>query len=244
MVLAASAAGAFAWTATYVGSVASAARHAARAAASRPASPEAASAVPPGLPAEVGGAVWTVRTFDVNGEPSAGSAFAVTSDAARTLLISSYSVVSAATYQPAPPVEVSRPGIAAQPVTVRAWDPAHDLALLVLARGDQPVLRGVGSPAAAGEDVFAVAGTGAIAAGKLQKVSSSALEDNARVDGSARGGPLVDSAGEVLGVDPSAYEPAAAPALLPGSSLAVPVQDACAVVVVCPGGRFPSVSAG
>lgn len=243
LVLAASAGAAFAWTAAYVGSVTSAARHASR--GSGPAQAGGAAAVPPGLSAKVDGAVWKVQTFDVNGEPSAGSAFAVASNASETLLIASYSVVSAATYQPAPPVKVSRAGVGPVPVTLRAWDPTHDLALLVLSKGDQPVLRGAGStPPSAGEAVYAVGGTGAITAGKLRNVSPSALEDDVEQHSSSRGGPLVDGAGEVLGVDSAAYEPASAPAAAPGSNLAVPIQEACAVVVVCPGGKFPSSTAG
>lgn len=191
---------------------------------------------------EVHGGVWTVSTLDANGSPSRGSAFAVVSTSSQTLLVTSYSVVAAATYQPAPPVEVHQGGGPDQPVTLRTWDPQHDLALLVLNAGNEPVLQGTGDvPPVPGQQVYRVSGTGgpvgAVTPGKLITVSAAAVTDDLPPDGPSRGGPVVDASGNVLAVASSAYLPTgSAP---PGALVAVPIQDVCVEVLVCPTGFFP-----
>lgn len=252
VILLAAALASFIWAATYVSSVSSNASHgppgnrAAGPAASPPATPP-----PPSSPAAVAavlakvhGAVWAVHTLDANGEPSTGSAFAVQSSSDQTLLLTSYSVVATATYQPAPPIQVNQGGGPQQPVTLRDWDPGHDLALLVLADGNQPVLQGSAVAPRAGQPVYAVSGLGgpdgSAAAGQVVAASGQVLEDTATQGSSARGGPLVDINGSVLGVDSQAFVPPAATAPPAGTHAAVPVQDSCAALLVCPGGTFPT----
>lgn len=248
LVLVAAGLGAFIWTSTYVNSVASGAqlnRSPARGAGSQAGPPSPTSpATLAALLAKVHGAVWEVDTFDANGQPSVGSAFAVVSSANQTLLLTSYAVVTAATYQPAPSIDV-RQGSISKPATLRTWDAAHDLALLVLDEGNQPVLVGpppVTAPQTA-QQVYAISGAGsngAITTGKLSPGSTAAgLVDDAAQDDASRGGPLVDAGGSVLGVDSLAYSPQAATSS-PGAHIAVPIQDACTEVLVCPGDTFPS----
>ena len=157
------------------------------------------------LLAQVHGAVWAVSTLDGNGNPSVGSAFAVVSTSAQTLLLTSFGVVAAATYQTPPPVQVRQGNGADQSVTLRSWDSVHDLALLVMDKGNQPVLHGTsGVPPTLGQQVFQVSGaggpTGAVTAGKLTSVSAGTLEEDTPPDTTSRGGPLIDANGDVLGV--------------------------------------------
>jgi hypothetical protein len=200
----------------------------------------------------VHGAVWSVNTYDGNGNPSAGSAFAVVSTSTQTLLLTSYAVIAANTYAAPPPLLVNQGGGPDQAVTVRTWDPAHDLALLVMDKGNQPVLHGTSGVAPVlGQRVYEVSGaggpTGAITAGKLVAVSDGTLDEDIPQDSAARGGPVIDSGGDVLGMVSSAYlPPAPATTNQPGPSTAgaaahagVPISDACLEVLVCPGGTFP-----
>jgi hypothetical protein len=156
--------------------------------------------------------------------------------------------VAAATYQPAPAISVAQGSGADQTVTLRSWDSGHDMALLVLAEGNQPVLHASGASAArVGQQVYLVSGSdatggpgGSITTGKLSEASATLLEDDARPVVAGAGGPLIDASGSVLGLDSSAYSsPAASPSPVQ-TSTAVPIQEACADVLVCLGGSFPS----
>lgn len=249
VVLVAAGLGAFIWTATYVHSVASGAQLSKSAArtrgkAARPPSPTSPATLAT-LLGKVHGAVWEVNTFDANGQPSVGSAFAVVSSANQTLLLTSYAVVSAATFQPAPSIEV-RQGSVSKPVTLRTWDVRHDLALLVLDKGNQSVLHGPAvNPPQPVQQVYAVSGAGgpngSITTGKLSPASTATgLVDDAPQHNASRGGPLVDASGSALGVDSLAFMPPQLVTSSAGAHFAVPIQDACTEVLVCPGDTFPS----
>ncbi|MHB1533869.1 MAG: S1 family peptidase [Acidimicrobiales bacterium] len=244
---------AFIWTALYVQSIVSSAERSRTAAAANspssktvpPPKPPTGAAVLSALLAQVHDAVWVVHTFDDNGEPLTGTAFAVASNPTQTFLLTSFTVVSAATYQPAPPVEVNQGSGPFQTVTLRNWDAAHDMALLVLNQGNQPVLRGSGgNPPSQGQEVYLVSGTGgpegSITPGKLTVISAGFLDDTARQRADARGGPLIDASGNVLGMDSSSFSGAQTTSTSAGTGLAVPIKEACAQVLVCPGGNFPS----
>ncbi len=250
-ILVAAGLGAFIWTAVYVNSVASGAQQshaqASKSAGKRPGQPPSptSQATLSSLLGKVHAAVWAVDTFDANGRTTAGSAFAVVSNSDQTLLLTSYSVVSAAAYQPAPTIQVHQPGGANKLVTLRTWDPAHDLALLVLNEGNDPVLHGASTPPQPGQQVYVVSGSGGpdgtITTGKLRAVATtSGLVDDAPQDSASRGGPLIDIDGNVLGVDSMAFVPPQPTASMAGTHVAVPIQDACAEVLVCPGNTFPS----
>lgn len=249
LVLVAAGLGAFIWTATYVHSVASGAQLSRSPAktggeAGGPPSPTSPTTLA-ALLDKVHGAVWEVNTFDANGQPSIGSAFAVFSSSDQTLLLTSYAVVSAATFQPAPSIDV-RQGSVSKPVTLRTWDAVHDLALLVLEEGNQSVVHGSAvNPPQPAQQVYAVSGAGgpngSITTGKLSPASTAAgLVDDAPQQNASRGGPLVDVNGSALGVDSLAFMPPQPTTSSPGAHFAVPVQDACTEVLVCPGDTFPS----
>lgn len=195
------------------------------------------------LLAQAHGAVWAVSTLDGNGNPSVGTAFAVISTPSQTLLLTSYAVVAAASYQTPPPVTVHQGADAAQPVTVTTWDTVHDLALLVMNKGNEPVLHGTsGIPPVLGQQVYVVSGTGGldgtIIPGKLIAVSDGALDQDNLPDDASRGGPLINTSGDALGVASSAYVPPES-SDTPVAHSSVPIQEACSQVLVCPGGTFP-----
>ncbi|MEY2463249.1 MAG: hypothetical protein QOH64_1387, partial [Acidimicrobiaceae bacterium] len=73
--------------------------------------------------------VWFVQTLDENGAPSVGSAFVVFSDDQQSFLLTSYTVIRAATVQPAPVVTLVK-GDERLDATVIQWEPTKDLALL------------------------------------------------------------------------------------------------------------------
>jgi hypothetical protein len=113
------------------------------------------------------GSLFFVTTEDAAGRASVGTAFVVASDADQSLLLTSYTTVEAATVVPGPQVFV-RHGTSAQEtaVTVRTWDAAHDLALIVLPEGGLTPLpvAPAGAGPQLGEPVYALAGIGAAGA--------------------------------------------------------------------------------
>jgi hypothetical protein len=194
---------------------------------------------------ELAPSLFFVSTQSPSGQSSVGSAFVVASNSSGSLLLTSYTTVRAATTAPGPAVFVRHGNHGSrQRVTVRTWDPSHDLALIVLATPDLPVVKvAPATPAPQiGQPVFAVAGVGAagasIASGEIDDVSSSGIADDVPLGQAFQGAPIVDSAGRVLAVGSRSYAP------LGFSSDAVwysPfVQSACQRVLSCPGGRLSS----
>jgi S1-C subfamily serine protease len=189
--------------------------------------------------------MYFVHTLDSNGEASVGSAFVITSDASQSLLLTSYTTVAAATHSPAPPVYV-RQGTEDTQVTVRTWDPANDLALIVLPVGDLPALAAAPtSPApTVGEKVYALSGLGSagasISEGSVSDVAASGLADTAPIGPQFQGGPVVDSKGAVLAVASRTFAPLG---FTTDSVWYAPyVQSACLKVLSCPGGNLPTSS--
>lgn len=188
--------------------------------------------------------LFVVMTSSTAGQPSVGTAFVVASSATESLLLTSYTTVQAATTIPGPRVEV-RPASGsgrARPVTVRTWDPTHDLAVLVLPVGNLPVVRL--APAhpgpQLGQSVFAVsalgANGGAIAAGEVDDVSSSGIADDIPIGAAYQGAPIVDSHGAVVAVASRSYAPLG---VAPGGIWYAPfVGMACDEVLNCPGGSL------
>jgi hypothetical protein len=244
VILAAAVLGSFIWTDHYIHTATAGLQTNPTPPASNPSDTSGVGANQASLLAQVHGAVWAVSTLDGNGNPSVGSAFAVVSTSGQTLLLTSYAVVSAASYQTPPPIRVHQGDGADQPVSLRTWDSVHDLALLVMDKGNQPVLHGTsGVPPVFGQQVFQVSGAGGpngtITAGKLITVLADTLEEDTPPDNATRGGPLIDTNGDALGVvASSAYLPPQ-PADNPDAHAMVPVQDACSRVLVCPGDSFP-----
>jgi len=189
---------------------------------------------------KVQGAMWYVRTLDDAGQPSVGSAFAVASDSDETLLVTSYDVVRAATFNPGPQVFL-RKGEEEIRVALWTWQPERDLAVIVLNRGNQAKLAFAPREPAlkTGERVFSVSGLGAAGAsvtqGFVADVSGSAIQSDAAVGAHFRGGPLVNSEGQVLGVASRAFAPLGFRS--DGVYFSVPIRVACDRVLKCPSGN-------
>ncbi|HEV7888083.1 MAG TPA: trypsin-like peptidase domain-containing protein, partial [Acidimicrobiales bacterium] len=131
-----------------------------------------------------GPAVWFVRTLDAAGQPSVGTAFVVASDNSQSLLLASYTTVEAATHTPGPALSV-RKGDQEVKATLWTWQPERDLALIVIAKGNQPKLKfaATNPPLKTGERVFALSGLGAAGAaitqGFVADVSSAGIQHDA-----------------------------------------------------------------
>lgn len=188
---------------------------------------------------KVSPSMWFVVTRDEAGQPAVGSAFVAASDAQQTFLLTSYSVVRAVTAQPAPPLKVRHGGEEID-ATLWTWDESKDLALLVIGRGGQSRLEWTDAGSVGlGERVFVVSGLGsagaAVVQGSVADVSSSGIQHDAAVGSAFRGGPVVNSQGEVIGVASTEFSPLG---FHPGDvRFAVPVREACAAVLRCPGGE-------
>lgn len=185
--------------------------------------------------------MFFVTTLDQNGQPSVGSAFAIASDSGQTLLLTSYTTILAATKKPGPPVMVKQ-GSVSTTVQVYDWDPATDLALILLPKGNTPAV----PPAPAspgpqiGDRVFAVSGIGSLGAqavqGTVSDVSSSGLQHTAPVGPAFQGGPMVNADGQVVAVASRGYSP------LNFSTdsvwFAPMIRAACTRVLSCPNGTL------
>ena len=155
--------------------------------------------------------VFFVQTLDENGQPSVGTAFVFESDSETSLLITSYSTIQAATREPAPNITVSH-GAEAIPVELRTWDPATDLALLIAPIANLPELpRASMSTVNVGDRIFAFSGFGsaggAVTQGVVADISTAAITHDAGVGAQWRGGPMLNSSGELVGIASLNYAP-------------------------------------
>jgi len=193
------------------------------------------------LTRQVAPSVFFVHTLDANGQASVGTAFVASSNTTESLLLTSYTTVKAATVAPGPTVFV-RQGSVDVPVTVRAWDPQYDLALLVLPKpGLHPLPAASAVPAPQpGDRIFAVSGLGAagasIAQGNLIDVAASGVTEDAAIGPSFQGGPIVNQAGQVVAVASRTYSPLGF--ATDGVWFAPYVEAACNKVLICPGGTL------
>lgn len=185
--------------------------------------------------------VWFVHTQDEAGQASGGSAFVVASDGEQSFLVTSYSVVRAATRTPAPAVFVRKGGNDIR-ATVWTWQPERDLALLIVDRPNLPKVKvndGQGA-VALGERVFAVSGLGgsgaSIVQGQVADVFAEGIEHTAPVGQKYRGGPLIDSNGDVVGIASADYGPLG---FYPGDvTWAIPIGRSCERILRCPDGQI------
>ncbi len=193
------------------------------------------------LTRDVSRSVFFVHTLDASGQASVGTAFVVSSNTTQSLLLTSYTTVKAATVAPGPTVFV-RQGNVDTPVTVRAWDPQYDLALLVLPQpGLHPLPAAPPAPAPQpGDRIYAVSGLGSagasIAQGTLIDVAASGVTEDAAIGPSFQGGPLINSAGQVVAVASRTYSPLGFST--DGVWFAPYVEAACNKVLICPGGTL------
>jgi hypothetical protein len=193
------------------------------------------------LVAQVAPSVFFVHTLDASGQPSVGTAFVISSTATESLLITSYTTVSAATHTPGPPVYV-RQGNADTAVTVRTWDPQYDLALLVLPKGNLKALTAAPtSPAPLpGQRLYSVSGLGSAGASLDQATIVDVLSAGVAVDagiGTAfQGGPMINQSGQVVAVASRTYSPLGFASS--GIWYSPYVEAACNKVLSCPNGTL------
>jgi len=183
--------------------------------------------------------VWFVTTRDEAGQPSVGSAFVVFSDAEQSFLLASFNTVRANTQEPTPGITV-RKGDEELEATLTAWDPPNDLALLAIDKPGLPALTWASNdpPLQIGDRVFVVSGLGAaggsISQGFVADVSANGIQHDSPVGAAFQGGPLLNSAGEVLASASRAYSPLGfSPEAV---FFGVPVRNACTQVIRCPEG--------
>ena len=186
--------------------------------------------------------VYTVETLDEEGKASVGTAFAVSSSDGESLMLTSYDVVKAATVQPAPGIELTKPSTGERiPAQLWTWDAPNDLALLKSDVGGLAVLDWATDEAmskAQGSRIFPVSGLGGAGAtltsGVVLDQSSAGIRHNAELDPDFRGAPIIDIEGHVLAVASMAYAPLNfTPTEL---HFAPPVNVSCSTVIACGGG--------
>ncbi|GIU85029.1 MAG: hypothetical protein KatS3mg008_1804 [Acidimicrobiales bacterium] len=190
---------------------------------------------------EYSSSLWVVETLDEEGMPSVGSAFTVAVEGDETLALTSWSVIRAATVQPAPDIFVSRVGSEKTRAQLWSWDPSNDMALLVFPSSETAPLQWASDEEyakAVGATVFALAGLGgpgAVASpGRVLDQSASLIQHDAPVGDHFRGGPLVNADGHVLALVSVDYGPLGFASA--EVHFAPPVGLACRAVLSCGGG--------
>jgi hypothetical protein len=180
--------------------------------------------------------VWAVRTFDVDGQGTAGTAFVVASDDEKTFMLTSLSVVQAATAKPGPPIKV-RKGDKEETATLWTWDESRDLALLVVnGVGGQPPLSWAAPNAVKrGDQIFDLSGFGSdnasIAEGRIADLSSDGIQHTAPIGTHFRGGPIIDGQGRVVAIASRTYAPLGFAS--DGVFFAPPISGSCDKVLRC-----------
>lgn len=180
--------------------------------------------------------VFTVTSLDDNGEAIEGSGFVAGSFGGQTFLLTSLSIVRAATRIPGPDINVSNGGSQVK-ATLWTWQEERDLALLVIGRS-APSLSWADSdpPAKPGDKVYVVGGIGgAPVAGVISSISPASIQHNVFIDSRRQGAPLLNEKGQVLGMASLSFNPGATPADV--TFYAVPIAAACERVLSCGSGN-------
>jgi len=191
--------------------------------------------------------VYLVETQDEFGRPEAGSAFVVTSDAEKSYLVTSLTVVRAATRKPGPAITL-RKGNDRIDATLWTWHEERDLALLIVNKGSLPRVKwaAADAPPQYGERIFDVAGVGgaggSITQGFVADVSASGIEHDAAVSGPFAGGPILNSKGEVIGVGTPGYMPLGFTS--DRVTFAPYIRATCEKILKCPAGAADAGGAG
>ncbi len=190
--------------------------------------------------------VWAVRTFDVDGQGTAGTAFVVASDDEKTFMVTSLSVVKASTAKPGPQILV-RKGNNESAATLWTWDDKRDLALLVVTGlGNQPPLSWAAPTATRlGDQVFIMSGFGAndasIVEGRVGDVFADGIQHTAPIGTHFRGGPIIDSQSRVVAVASWNYAPLGFTST--GVFFAPPISASCEQVLRCLNNRVDGAGA-
>jgi S1-C subfamily serine protease len=191
--------------------------------------------------------IYLIETQDEFGRPIAGSAFVVTSDAEKSYLVTSLSVVKASTRKPGPAI-VLRKGNDRTDATLWTWQEERDLALLIVNKGSLPRVKWAGADETPqfGERIFDVAGVGgaggSITQGFVADVSAVGIQHDAAVTGPFAGGPILNSKGEVLGIGTPGYMPLGFTS--DRVTFAPYIRAACEKILKCPAGAADAGGAG
>ena len=190
---------------------------------------------PDGIQKRAAPSVWSVSSLDENGRPVEGTGFIAGTFGGQTFLLTSYSVVRAATRIPGPDIVVRNGGTDLK-ATLWSWQEDRDLAMLVTSRTVASLTWPDGDPPAkAGDKVYLVGVGGGPVAGVISAVSPGSIEHNVFLDDRRRGAPLLNERGQVLGMATLALGP---PGVVPVDKfLAVPIAVACDRVLNCGGGN-------
>ncbi|HWI03750.1 MAG TPA: serine protease, partial [Acidimicrobiales bacterium] len=183
-----------------------------------------------------GPSVFSVSSLDENGRPVEGTGFVAGSFGGQTYVLTSFSLVRAATRIPGPEIVV-RSGSSDIRATLWTWQEERDLALLVTSRTIASLTWAEEDPPAkAGDKVYLVAGGGGPVAGVLSAVSPTSIQHNVFVDERRVGAPLLNERGQVLGMASLGLTP---PGVVPppDAFFAVPIGAACERVLNCGGGN-------
>jgi S1-C subfamily serine protease len=183
--------------------------------------------------------VFEVATQDDAGQTVLATAFAVASDANQTFLLTSFNAVKATVYRPGPDLTVIQ-GATKINASVYTWDEAHDLALIIIEKGNVPKVAARADTDAVqiGERVFAVSAVGStgatVAEGFVGDVSADGIQHSAPIGPTFQGAPIVDSDGKLIAIGSRVYAPYnfATDAMWIG----VPPTAMCATVLRCPNG--------
>jgi S1-C subfamily serine protease len=187
---------------------------------------------PEGVAKKAAPSVWGVSSLDDAGRPVDGSGFVAGSFGGQTYLLTSLSIVRAATRIPGPDITVRNGGTELK-ATLWTWQEERDLALLVIGRTAPPLAWADSTPAPkAGDKVYVVAGAGGGAVpGALASTSPASLQHNIFIDAGRQGAPLLNDRGQILGMASLSFNPTATPA--DTTFYAVPIAAACEKVLSC-----------
>jgi len=190
---------------------------------------------PEGIAAKAKPSVWSVSSLDEAGRPVEGSGFIAGSFAGQTYVLTSLSIVRAATRIPGPDIVV-RSGGSEVRATLWTWQEDTDLALLVTSRTAPSLSWADETPGVKpGDKVYVVGGADAApVAGVVSSVSPGRIEHNVFVDERRRGAPLLNEKGQILGIVSLALTPGAGPGTTTFSAVAI--AAACDRVLSCGGG--------
>jgi len=191
---------------------------------------------PEALAKKVAPSVWTVDTLDEAGQPSTGAAFVAGSSPGQSFLLTSLAVVQSSTRQPSPDINV-RNGSTTVKATLWSWQEDLDLAMLVIAR-TVPSITWVDDDNAPkpGDALFVAAGGAGLSPGALTSITPTVIQHNIFTDEARRGGPLLTSKGQVVGMASQSYNPGSA-----GTDrifFGIPIRAACAKVLACGSGNL------
>ncbi len=189
--------------------------------------------------------VWSVSSLDDAGRPIDGSGFVAGSFGGQTYLLTSLSIVRAATRIPGPDITVSNGGSQVK-ATLWTWQEERDLALLVIGRTAPSLSWADSTPAPKpGDKVYVVAGSGGAAVpGVISSISPANIQHNIFIDASRQGAPLLNEKGQVLGMASLSFNPGATSS--DTAFYAVPIAAACERVLSCGSGNnlVPTTVAG